>query len=266
MTTAATTAPELLPCPFCGETNQLKQIGHRTEYVECLRCAAYGPDGGEPAWNRRAAVAQDVRSFPGAADGRPMPPMGDDLMIAGLSQDDARFAAIQLARNGLTLVPVAQDAEPVALTGEQWGAAVNAMTHIFRRDMDVTRCPSVTTCKDALDAALSALHPAPQSSDEASTLRDDQLADDLDALVAELRADAELHEDLLPDRAADAIATLRAQLAEAMDALEPFAAMAALYDPPDGDDELQAWAYGARPTIGQLRRARFALRKLKGDE
>ena len=47
----------------------------------------------------------DHRSFPDAADGRPMPPMGDDLMTAGLSGDDARFVALQLARNGLTLVP-----------------------------------------------------------------------------------------------------------------------------------------------------------------
>lgn len=44
---------------------------------------------------------QDHRAFPDAADGRPMPPMGDDLMTAGLSGDDARFVALQLARNGL---------------------------------------------------------------------------------------------------------------------------------------------------------------------
>jgi len=43
------------------------------------------------------------RSFPDAGDGRPMPPMGDELMIAGLSEVDARFVAVQLARNGLTL-------------------------------------------------------------------------------------------------------------------------------------------------------------------
>lgn len=45
------------------------------------------------------------RSFPEAGDGRPLPPMGDDLMTAGLNVEDARFVAIQLAQNGLTLVP-----------------------------------------------------------------------------------------------------------------------------------------------------------------
>lgn len=54
------------------------------------------------------------RSFPEAGDGRPMPPMGDDLMTAGLSADDARFVAIQLAQNGLALVPVTVIDEPEA--------------------------------------------------------------------------------------------------------------------------------------------------------
>lgn len=40
-------------------------------------------------------------------------------------------------------------------------------------------------------------------------------------------------------------------------ALRPFAAMAAAYDPVDGDDG--QWAFAARPTIGQLRAARAAL-------
>lgn len=44
------------------------------------------------------------RSFPEAGDGRPMPPMADDLMAAGLSADDARFVAIQLRQNGFYLV------------------------------------------------------------------------------------------------------------------------------------------------------------------
>lgn len=52
------------------------------------------------AWN-----SADHRSFPDAADGRHMPPMGDELMTAGLNGEDARFVAIQLAQNGLTLVP-----------------------------------------------------------------------------------------------------------------------------------------------------------------
>lgn len=44
------------------------------------------------------------RSFPEAGDGRPLPPMGDELMTAGLSAEDARFVAIQLRRNGYYLV------------------------------------------------------------------------------------------------------------------------------------------------------------------
>lgn len=55
--------------------------------------------------------APDHRSFPDAADGRPMPPMGDELMTAVLNCDDARFVAIQLAQNGLTLAPAAQPYE-----------------------------------------------------------------------------------------------------------------------------------------------------------
>ena len=44
------------------------------------------------------------RSFPDAADGRPMPPMGDELMAAGLSDEDARFVARMLQRGGYHLV------------------------------------------------------------------------------------------------------------------------------------------------------------------
>ena len=44
------------------------------------------------------------RSFPEAGDGRPMPPMGDELMTAGLSAEDARFVAVQLRNNGHYLV------------------------------------------------------------------------------------------------------------------------------------------------------------------
>ena len=50
-------------------------------------------------------------------------------------------------------------------------------------------------------------------------------------------------------------------LPELIEALEPFARMAAAYDPDEGDDEDCAWAFNARPTIGQLRKARAALAK-----
>ena len=48
------------------------------------------------------------RSFPEAGDGRPLPPMGDELMTAGLGPDDARFVAVQLAQNGYQLVQAAE--------------------------------------------------------------------------------------------------------------------------------------------------------------
>jgi len=60
--------------------------------------AVDGENSGEPVGNEALH-----RSFLDAGDGRPMPPMGDELMIAGLSEVDARFVAVQLARNGLTL-------------------------------------------------------------------------------------------------------------------------------------------------------------------
>ena len=46
--------------------------------------------------------------------------------------------------------------------------------------------------------------------------------------------------------------------AELVGALKPFAAMAAAYDPDDGDDD--QWAFASRPTLGQVRTARAALK------
>lgn len=72
---------------------------------------------GEIATAIRALPAVQVhdalhRSFPEAGDGRPMPPMGDELMIAGLNEKDARFVAVQLAQNGLRLVDASQTPDP----------------------------------------------------------------------------------------------------------------------------------------------------------
>ena len=44
------------------------------------------------------------RSFPEAVDGQPLPPMGYELMEAGLNEEDARFVATQLRQNGYYLV------------------------------------------------------------------------------------------------------------------------------------------------------------------
>ena len=49
-------------------------------------------------------TSTDHRSFPEAADGRPMPPMGDELMAAGLNAEDARFVARMLRQEGYYLV------------------------------------------------------------------------------------------------------------------------------------------------------------------
>lgn len=46
----------------------------------------------------------DHRSFPDIADGRPMPPMSHELMVAGLSSDDAIFVARKLREDGYYLV------------------------------------------------------------------------------------------------------------------------------------------------------------------
>lgn len=50
------------------------------------------------------AETSDYRSFPDAADGRPLPPMADELMAAGLNDEDARFVARMLRDQGYYLV------------------------------------------------------------------------------------------------------------------------------------------------------------------
>jgi len=47
---------------------------------------------------------ENHRSFPDAADGRPMPPMGYELCAAGMSWEDAAFVARMLRQNGYYLV------------------------------------------------------------------------------------------------------------------------------------------------------------------
>ena len=69
------------------------------------------------SWPRPPAALPTVapalhRSFPEAGDGRPLPPMGDELMTAGLNAEDARFVAVQLAQNGWTLTPNPVDVSP----------------------------------------------------------------------------------------------------------------------------------------------------------
>ena len=46
-------------------------------------------------------------------------------------------------------------------------------------------------------------------------------------------------------------------------ALEPFAKLAAAYDPPEDDDSDSCWDDNAVPTVGDIRRARDTLEALK---
>ena len=64
--------------------------------------------------------------------------------------------------------------------------------------------------------------------------------------------------------AATEIASLRRELEEAREALEPFAEAAHSYDPDEGDGDDIAWSHDF--TIGSLRRARAAIRNLVGEK
>ena len=59
---------------------------------------------------------------------------------------------------------------------------------------------------------------------------------------------------------------LRQRNAELVEALEPFAKLANIYDPPEDDDDARAWYRQATPTLGQLRTARNAIAKATGGE
>jgi Lar family restriction alleviation protein len=53
-------AVELLPCPFCGKSDN---VACASTFVECANCGGLGPDGPDPndaiaAWNRRATPAR----------------------------------------------------------------------------------------------------------------------------------------------------------------------------------------------------------------
>lgn len=105
----------------------------------------------KPIEATRATEQQDHRSFPEAADGRPMPPMVDELMTAGLNCEDARFVAIQLAQNGLTLAP----AEQGGAEAERLRAQLSEMSAQYTRACQIVD----KTCaeRDALKAEVEEL-------------------------------------------------------------------------------------------------------------
>ena len=76
---------------------------------------------------------------------------------------------------------------------------------------------------------------------------------------AQVAANAALIAHALSDLRAllDEVERLTAERDRLAEALRPFAALAGVYDPPDGDDGSVCWA--DLPTIGDLRRARAAL-------
>ena len=60
----------------------------------------------------------------------------------------------------------------------------------------------------------------------------------------------------------DEIALLRAEVKRLRTALEPFSALAKYYDPEEEDENDQlVWYEAGKPTIGDLRRARAALKE-----
>lgn len=87
---------------------------------------------------RRGLVAPDTRSFPDAADGRPLPPMADELMTAGLSGEDACFVARQLSHNGLILTDAAAPSAPTEL-------AITALSAVIKQG-DFAYDPVVKRC------------------------------------------------------------------------------------------------------------------------
>ena len=108
----------------------------------------------------------DFRAFPDAADGRVPPPMTYELMAAGLSDDDARFAARQLRRSGYYLVRAedigweqisafqAEIAKGQAVTEDAGGFLVRAIMRMFGKRPD-----PVLTYRKAVAALLSAESP-----------------------------------------------------------------------------------------------------------
>lgn len=64
-------------------------------------------------------------------------------------------------------------------------------------------------------------------------------------------------------KAMEELTTLRAENERLREALHPFAALAAAYDPDEGDDNQKIW--WRQPTIGDVRRARAALTEKEGE-
>ena len=160
----------------CRPAEEIRLAPDETWLCEyCYDDAAYecGEDANWPVWadlpKLSAAltaqpVAQERRSFPDAADGRPMPPMGDDLMTAGLNGEDARFVAIQLAQNGLSLVSTTPAPVEAGLLDRLDGARRKAFALMDALDMRganrTTMQRLIASCEDAAIALRAQSAPA----------------------------------------------------------------------------------------------------------
>lgn len=111
MQEALNAAPSLLDAidALAAEVTRLREAGQEAA-LQVLASDGQAQEALDRALAAEARVKElegfaDARhrSFPDVGDARPMPPMGDELMIAGLSGGDARFVAIQLAEKGMTL-------------------------------------------------------------------------------------------------------------------------------------------------------------------
>ena len=83
-------APDLLPCPFCGGPDLSVYKGHGGKKVKCFGCSVSGVDVG--VWNRRAdlAAAQTKAAVRAA--------LADALGIVSRSEGDVDFAEFQLKK------------------------------------------------------------------------------------------------------------------------------------------------------------------------
>lgn len=60
------------------------------------------------------------RSFPTAADGRPIPPMAVELWAAGADVETANFVARQLAASGIAMIRQNADGTISYIGSEEW--------------------------------------------------------------------------------------------------------------------------------------------------
>lgn len=103
------TAPDLLPCPFCGGVPVVKSGGPGCAYVKCCDCPAETGDGPLPkiiaAWNRRA-TSDDALERAARKAARSL------REIAGMDMIGASAVAFNAARELEAALKSAADDDP----------------------------------------------------------------------------------------------------------------------------------------------------------